>query len=306
MVRSHHDPAFRKTPIIMLSALGSTDDRVKGYGLGADLYLPKPYTMKEVMIKSSQLVQQHHDFLRLNRQVSSLQNWADLQDQWQQALFHELRNQLTVISGMALHLQQDRELPPGRTEQFAEQISSSSHYLGTLAENYLLVQRLEGKQEQLQGEPLLLADLLSELQQLFQPLAEQKACELEIFCDEAILLNLHPVGLKIVLSGLVDNALKYTLLDSHVHIDVSRTCGEVLIRVEDDGPGIPESQRGQIFEKFYRGEPGKDQPGTGLGLYVARTLTEVMGGSLTLAAGNLLGCCLELRFPIVAGDSFPG
>jgi hypothetical protein len=42
-----------------------------------------------------------------------------------------------------------------------------------------------------------------------------------------------------------------------------------------------------------------------LGLYVARTLTEVMGGSLALAAGNLLGCCLELRFPIVAEDSFP-
>ncbi|SHJ17563.1 Histidine kinase-, DNA gyrase B-, and HSP90-like ATPase [Malonomonas rubra DSM 5091] len=298
MVRSHQDPAFRKTPIIMLSALGSTEDRIKGYDLGADLYLPKPYAIKEVIIKSRQLIQQHRDFLQLNQQVSSLQSWADMQDQWQQALFHELRNQLTVISGMALHLQQDRQLPPGRTEQFAEQISSSSHYLGALAENYLLVRRLEDKPGQLQGEPFLLANLLGELQELFQPLAEQKSCQLKLSCDSSVLLELHPIGLKIVLSSLIDNALKYSMLDGHILLSVQVDTECVRILLQDDGPGVDPGEREKIFTKFYRGRDNREKlVGSGLGLYMARALSEAMGGSLCLLDNDQPGCCFQLSLP---------
>ena len=56
MVRSHHDSLVARTPIIMLSALSSCDDKLKGYDLGADLYLPKPYKMKEVIVSAQQLI----------------------------------------------------------------------------------------------------------------------------------------------------------------------------------------------------------------------------------------------------------
>ncbi len=57
MLRTHHDPLLARTPVIMLSALNSDENRIKGYDLGADLYLSKPYVLKEVILKSWQLLE---------------------------------------------------------------------------------------------------------------------------------------------------------------------------------------------------------------------------------------------------------
>lgn len=104
MLRTHQDRLVADIPVIMLSALGSTDDRLKGYESGADLYLPKPYVIKEVVLKSLQLIEKRREYLSLADKISSLEKWNNLQDNWQHVLFHELRNQLTIISGMAQHL----------------------------------------------------------------------------------------------------------------------------------------------------------------------------------------------------------
>ncbi len=297
MVRSHQDPIVAKTPIIMLSALGSADDRIKGYDLGADLYLPKPYVIKEVIVKSRQLIQQRREYLQQIKQLSSLQNWSELQDHWQQALFHEFRNQLTMISGMAEHLQHStRELPHERSVQFAGQIANCSLYLGTIAENYLLVRQVEKNLEGLQTEEIRLQDLLMEIVQLSEPLAVKKACELDITCPANVTVKVHPIGLKIILSNLIDNALKYSPLDSHVTLSVTEKETLVLIKVQDDGPGIPAGERDKVFDRFYRGDAAqKNSPGSGLGLYMARILAQSIGGTLQFAEKQFPGCCLELR-----------
>lgn len=299
MVRSHHDPTVAKTPIIVLSALDSLDDRIRGYDLGADLYLPKPYAIKEVMVKTQQLIAQHLEHLRLAEDMRSLQKLSELQDQWQQVLFHELRNQLTLISGMAEQLHcSTAELAQEHSTEFTGQIVDSSQYLGMLAENYLLVRDMENHPEQLQSEVVILYDLLTEVKQLFKVQALQKACDLEVICPANVMLNLHPVGLKIILSSLLDNALKYSALDGNVIISAEKKQSHVLINVQDDGTGIEDEERDKVFDKFYRGKAmqGKS-PGTGLGLYMARSLAETMGGSLTLIDNHLPGCCFQLRLP---------
>lgn len=299
MVRSHHDPQIAKTPIIMLSALGSPDDRIRGYDLGADLYLPKPYVIKEVIIKAQQLVVQHQERLKLTKEMSSLQKFAELQDQWQQVLFHELRNQLTVISGMAEYLQDSTtDLEQNHSIEFAGQIVDSSHYLGTLAENYLLVRNVENNPAQLQTEMILLHELLTEVVQLFKSQAVQKACDLELDCPTDVALNLHPIGLKIILSSLIDNALKHSLLDGHIIVSAVKDGSHVQIQVQDDGHGIEVEEREKIFDKFYRGTSTREKlSGTGLGLYMARTLAEAMGGNLQLIRNKLPGSCFQLRLP---------
>lgn len=297
MVRAQHDPALAGTPIIMLSALGSADDRLKGYGQGADLYLPKPYNIKEVVLKSRQLIAQHHDRLNLLEKLAALQQWTDLQDRWQHALFHELRNQLTVISGMAQHLRDEKQLSTECSEQFVEQISSSTDYLGSLAENYLLVRQVEELPGQLAGEPVILLDLLAELQTIFDPLATRKNCNLQISCPATLLLQLHPIGLKIIISNLLDNALKFSAADGHVSLTVTESAEQVQIRIQDDGPGIGVEERAQVFDKFFRGRSGQQKTcGSGLGLYMARILAQSMDGSLELRDNLQPGCCFELSF----------
>lgn len=299
MVRSHHDQLVAKTPIIMLSALGTLDDRIKGYDLGADLYLPKPYAIQEVMVKTQQLIAHNREHHKLTEKINSLQKLSELQDQWQHVLFHELRNQLTLITGMAEHLHcSTAELAQEHTVKFTGQIVDSSQYLGALAENYLLVRNMEGHPEQLQSEPVLLNKILQEVTQLFKVQAIQKACELEVICPADVILTLHPIGLKIILSSLIDNALKYSMLDGNVILSVEREESHVMISVQDDGPGIDKEERTKVFDKFYRGRAlqGKTS-GTGLGLYMARSLAETMGGYLTLLDNQLPGCCFQLRLP---------
>ncbi len=299
MVRSHHDRQVAKTPIIVLSALGSVDDRIKGYNLGADLYLPKPYVIKEVMIKTQQLISQHREHLKLTEKMSSLQKVAELQDQWQHVLFHELRNQLAVISGMAEYLQDSTtDLDQENSVQFAGQIAASSHYLGGLAENYLLVQNMGENSAQLQSERIVLHELLTEVMQLFKSQAVQKACDLELICSTNVELNQHPISLKIILSSLLDNALKHSLLDGQVVLSVEKDPSYVQIQVQDDGLGIDDTERNKVFDKFYRGISTREKStGTGLGLYMARTLAEALGGTLQLIDNQLPGSCFQLRLP---------
>lgn len=299
MIRSHQDQELRRIPIIMLSALSSEEDKLRGYDLGADLYLPKPYMVKEVILQARQLIRQRREQRQLHEQIASLQKWTNLQDHWQQALFHELRNQLTVISGMAEHLCEQDNHPEKRPGQFAEQISSSSQYLGRLAENYLLIRQMEAGCEQLQPEPFQLQQLLDELYPLFSPIAEQKSCNLDFLCSVTRTVNLHPIGLKIILSSLVENALKYSLLDGQVTVQADILDQELQISVQDDGPGIPPEDRDKIFEKFYRGDKQSERAaGSGLGLYIARTLANAMGGLLRLSEANTATSCFILSFPV--------
>ncbi|SEA26635.1 Histidine kinase-, DNA gyrase B-, and HSP90-like ATPase [Desulfuromusa kysingii] len=299
MVRLHHDQRLAKTPIIMLSALGATEDRVKGYDLGADLYLPKPYSLKEVIVKSQQLIAQHQEYLQLTQNLSSLQNVSELQDQWQQVLFHELRNQLTLISGIAEHLQSSTtDLLHEQADQLTGQIVDSSQYLGALADNYLLVRNMENNADQLHRERVVLAELLIEVTKLFKASAMQKSCDIDVFCATDLVVNLHPVGLKIILSSLLDNALKYAMLDGNIVISVKKDATHVCIEIQDDGPGIDAEERNQIFAKFYRGTTTSEKPsGSGLGLYMGRSLAEAMGGHLQLIDNHLPGCCFQLQLP---------
>jgi len=298
MVRSHQDPLVARTPIIMLSAHGSVDDRLKGYSLGADLYLPKPYAVKEVIVKAGQLAQQRHEYLNLSKKLTALQKWGELQDHWQQALFHELSNQLTMISGMAQHLKTREDIPRKRSEQFVEHIHTSSDYLGSLAMNYLLVRQVEKNPEQLRLQPVLPAELLAELKRLFRPQAEQRSCRIQLDCSNLPPVNLHPIGLKIILSTLLDNALKYAKSEGEVSLSARLDDRGLQIQVADNGPGIAPEQRGRVFEKFFRGENADSGiGGSGLGLYMAKTLSEALGGRLELLDRPQPGCCFQLSFP---------
>ncbi len=301
MVRSHQDHRISQAPIIVLSALGREHDKLKGYDLGANIYLPKPYSIKEVILQTRRLLEQKRSQQRLKEQLESMQRWHELQDHWQQALFHELRNQLCLISGMADHIRENPELSAEHTVLFNAQIANSSHYLGTLAENYLLVRQVETHAGQLPSEPIILKDLFAELKRIFSTLAEQKSCSLNCACLVDKTINLHPVGLKIVLAGLLENALKYVLLDGHIFLSAEAQDDnrQLIIRVCDDGPGIAEEERERIFEKFYRGEAQRNRTGgSGLGLYMARTLTQAMGGELLLERNSADRCCFSLTFPL--------
>jgi signal transduction histidine kinase len=127
--------------------------------------------------------------------------------------------------------------------------------------------------------PLLLQEIIA----LYRPFAVQKRIGLELDCPADLQPSkVNGLGLRLVVANLVENAIKYSPPGSSVTVrTMSETEGDLRVVVEDDGPGVPEEQRERIFQRFVRG-PGHDAtvPGSGLGLYIARSLARAMGGNI--------------------------
>jgi two-component system sensor histidine kinase VicK len=104
--------------------------------------------------------------------------------------------------------------------------------------------------------------------------------------------------LRQVLGNLIDNAVKYSPEGGEVRVSAAAVNAAVRIAVRDDGPGIPRDQQRRIFEKFGRVDvPGASKPGTGLGLFIARSIAEAHGGSLDVSSGIEPGTTFTVVLP---------
>ena len=104
-------------------------------------------------------------------------------------------------------------------------------------------------------------------------------------------------GLRLMINNLIDNAIRYTAPNGNVDVHVRLENGAPSIEVTDNGVGIPEIERGRIFDRFYRVE-GIEPFGTGLGLAIVKTVVDQHDGEITIedAAGGV-GTCFHIRFP---------
>jgi signal transduction histidine kinase len=108
--------------------------------------------------------------------------------------------------------------------------------------------------------------------------------------------------MTLAIRQVLDNALKYSDADSTITCMTEAQPDVLILRVADRGPGIPESERERIFDKFHR-SAGTQVPGTGLGLHIAREITRMHGGELWVEAGSPHGAVFCFRLPLTGGDS---
>ena len=109
-----------------------------------------------------------------------------------------------------------------------------------------------------------------------------------------------------VLMNLIDNAVKYSETGGRVDVVARSDNGVVRVDVTDGGPGIPREQQQVIFEKFGRAHSGKGKPGTGLGLFIARSIAEAHGGTLGVRSVPRHGATFTLSLPADARDGNQG
>ena len=107
------------------------------------------------------------------------------------------------------------------------------------------------------------------------------------------------VRLRQIVQNLIDNAVKYSPTGAQVRVVAATDDGHVRVAVEDDGPGIPVADQKLIFEKFGRATvDGGTKPGTGLGLFIARSIAEAHGGSLEVDSAPAHGSIFTLELPL--------
>jgi signal transduction histidine kinase len=133
----------------------------------------------------------------------------------------------------------------------------------------------------------------------FVPAATARDIDISLDTPDRLAVMLEPQLFRSVLQNLVDNAIRYGREGGRVTIQLVRRDGAVVLSVTDDGPGIAESDRSRIFDRFYRGEKPPDAQGTGLGLAIVKQAAARMDGKLQLTGGfDGRGCCFSLEIPV--------
>ncbi|MEY3633383.1 MAG: hypothetical protein RI937_1581 [Pseudomonadota bacterium] len=240
----------------------------------------------------------------LNDLLTRLQQALTLQRQFVADAAHQLRTPLTALK---LHLENAQST--NKTSEVAamlDQIQIASDRATRLAQQLLAL--AESEEQLLRGDrsPINLRSLLNETSQLWQPQAERKSISMALSFDpedQEITMLGHPDLLIQVMNNLIDNALRYCPAGSKVHLHALQSEHGLQISVEDNGPGIPASERPLVVRRFYRGDQSPNaQPeqaaGSGLGLAIAFEIMTRLGGRFEITdpvSGQ--GTRIELMLP---------
>jgi two-component system phosphate regulon sensor histidine kinase PhoR len=215
---------------------------------------------------------------------------------------HELKTPITNILGYVETLADGAIDDPTRARPFLETIQRHAGRLNLIVDDLLILTRLENSPPQ-EGErrPVDLVDLVPGALRLLEEKAEARRVQvqLEVPATRAP-TQAYPLLLEQALVNLVDNAVKFSPEGGRVTVGVSVVEGGYEIRVDDQGPGIPEAEQGRIFERFYRTEKGRSTPGTGLGLSIVKHVLNLHKGGVRVESpvpGSPTGTRFVLRLP---------
>jgi PAS domain S-box-containing protein len=195
---------------------------------------------------------------------------------------HELRTPLNAIIGFAQLLAlPDVELARDKQVTYARNIQQAGEHLLAVIGELLNFAQIEAGKLQLDMQPVALAPVLAECEQMIRPQAEARQLQLCFApVDPSLQVHADRTRLKQVLLNLLSNAVKYNRPGGAVELTIDPRAGTVRLAVQDTGPGLSADQQAQLFQPFNRlGRPGE---GTGLGLVVTHRLVEAMGGRLGL------------------------
>lgn len=170
--------------------------------------------------------------------------------------------------------------------------------LNRFINNLVEISRLESGLEAIRKEPVVLRDILASSLKSLHPLISKQRFAIQMNSDFP-LLKVNPALMELVFLNLLENAIKYGPAEGEVKVIASFDKDGATIDIDDDGEGIPESEREAIFVKFYRSKHGDRKiAGTGLGLYICRGIVEAHGGSITaIDPHDGKGACVRITLP---------
>jgi len=212
---------------------------------------------------------------------------------------HDLRTPLVTIIGAAATLQDSAaRLGPVQTRQLAETIQDEGQRLNRYVQNLLDMTRLGYGELALRKEPALLGEILGRARRQLGRALAGHAIRVTI-ATEADEIVVDPILFEQVLVNVLDNAAKYAPAGSDFDFTAEVEGSEVVIAVEDQGPGIPPEERERVFDMFYRvNAADSGRAGTGLGLAICRGIVEAHDGRIrALARRDGGGARIELRLP---------
>ena len=216
------------------------------------------------------------------------------------SISHDLRTPLTSISGNAstlLYL--DQKIDDETRKQIYTDIYDDSEWLISLVENILFVTRFEDGTVTLNMSDQLIDEVIAEALKHIN----RKSCEHKIHVDcgkELLLVKMDARLIIQVIINIVDNAIKYTQEGSDIYIKARKEGRYVIISIEDNGAGIPDDMKENVFDTFFtcNNEIADNRRSLGLGLSLCKTIINAHGSELELRDNTPHGCIFEFKLQL--------
>jgi heavy metal sensor kinase len=210
---------------------------------------------------------------------------------------HDLRSPITRIRGVA-EVTLSNEKSIGEYESMAASTIEECDRLLDMINTMLMISKTESGVDKLSREEIDLAGLVREACELFEPTAEDKGITLSYNVSGKSRLIGDNRMIQRMISNLLDNAIKYTSSGGMVNVSLSKNDErDVVITVKDTGIGISPSDLPRIFERFYRCDQSRSQPGIGLGLSLARAIARAHGGAIRVTSHLNQGSTFTIILP---------
>ncbi len=223
------------------------------------------------------------------------------------AISHELRTPLNSILGYAQLMGEDASIPAHR-KQAVGVIKRGGEHLLSLIEGTLDIAHIESGKLKLDVQPLQFASFVQEIAGMFELQAQAKGLDF-LYEEEGVLpqwVRADEKRVRQILINLLGNAIKFTAV-GRVTFRIRYARQMAHITIEDTGPGLSPEEQARIFEPFTRAHtPGTAAPGAGLGLTIAKMLTDLIGGELSVSSAPAQGAVFQVKLYLPEMHMAPG
>lgn len=300
-------PALSHIPVIFISALDDTADKLTGFQVGGVDYIAKPFQAEEVLARVEAHLTLHYyqDALeektrQLEGNYVRLQELENLRDQLTHMIVHDMRNILTGVAASLVLLQGELNGKiEGRCERYLQAAVRCTEDLTAMINNLLDVSKMEAKQMVLKLTDCSLLELSREALDKLEAARENRSIRLVDPQQDLRITGDCDILLRVVLN-LLHNAIKFTAADGDIVVSMERSGDRVIYAIRDNGPGIPCEYRDKIFAKFGQVEiAGNRRPlcSTGLGLTFCKLAVEAHQGRIWVESEVGVGSTFYLDLP---------
>ena len=301
------DPRTHTVPVVLLSARAGEESRIEGLDAGADDYLVKPFSARELVARVGghlAAARERGEALAHEQDARrEAESESRAKDQFLAMLSHELRNPLGAISTASHALEKTAEGP--HEQRLSRIIARQSRHLARLLEDLLDVARVTAGKIEIQRQPLDLAEIVERCRRTLEAGGRADQHRIEVETVPAWVTG-DATRLEQVITNVLENAVKYTPEGGAIHVRLAAEGGEAVLSVRDEGVGIPPEVLPHVFDLFVQGERSLDRSegGMGLGLTLVRQLVGMHGGRVEAESGGSgLGSTFTVRLPLTAAPT---
>lgn len=235
----------------------------------------------------------------LKADIDKLKKTDELKSEFLMITSHNLRTPLTIIDGYLDHIKDLN--PEAKIQEALNPISNNVARLKSFAEDVLTISTMEAGQMDTTRGPIEMDPLISEITKEFETLVKQKKIHFTSEIKTNAWSNINKYTFRNALWNLLDNAYKFTPESGSIELTAKVKENSIEISLADTGIGIAESEIPQLFTKFHRatGTLTYNYPGTGIGLYISKSIIEQYGGTISVTSKQNEGTIFTISLPII-------